>query len=348
MYTSRKSTFFLSFLIFSSYADLSSELSLPLPTSSSKINTRTSSRPVAIVTGGTRGIGSGISEALADAGYDLLLTYNSDIDAASSFAQSLRNRDSPNNKNNKNNDDSICVECIGGDISLESTRDAIFAKFDSSFSNQKLGAMIHNAGQYVGITSENAVGIKAGKPLSFGDGSLANEDDEEGSTNFDSLRYYHRMYGEAFIDLCERSLARMDKDIGDEGEGGGGSLVGISSPGVAASLYSPNAGYSMPGSGKCLMEYSMRIYAIKAAERKINANIIVPGVVKTEAWNRSAISRGLDGTEYVDGVVERIVPQKRAMVPRDIGNAVAFLCSDAGRFITGTVLPVDGGVHLKL
>jgi len=103
----------------------------------------------------------------------------------------------------------------------------------------------------------------------------------------------------------------------------------------------------MPGSGKCLMEYSMRIYAMKAAERRINVNIVVPGVVRTEAWNRLAKTRGLsDETEMMKGIVDRIVPQKRSMAPRDIGDAVAFLCSDTGRFITGTVLPVDGGVHL--
>jgi len=313
------STLFLCYLLCSACTGIVSSLSTPGSVS-------LTTRPVAIVTGGTRGIGSGISEALADAGYDLLLTYNSDSDAADRHADQLRARCV--------NDD-ISIECIGGDISLPSTRDEIFSVFDSRFGDRRLGAMVHNAGQYVGITSENAAGLTAGKPLSFGDGSLANID---GTTNFESLQYYHRMYGEAFVDLCERSLARMTES---------GSLVGISSPGVTAALYSPDSSYSMPGSGKCLMEYSMRIYAKKAAERRINANIIVPGVVRTEAWNRLAKLRGLpDETEMVNGIVDRIVPQKRSMAPRDIGDSVAFLCSDAGSFITGTVLPVDGGLHL--
>lgn len=280
------------------------------------------SRPIAIVTGGTRGIGSGIADALADAGYDLLLTYNSNQEAANSFAETLNGI--------------AKVECVGGDISLSQTRDRIFDCLDSKFPNQPLKVMAHNAGQYVGITSDNSDGLSGEKPLSFGDGSLLNED---GSTNFDTMHYYQRMYGEAYIDLCERSMVRM-KD-------GGGSLIGISSPGVNAAYYGPDPSYSMPGSGKCLMEYSMRIFALKGAPSGINANMIVPGVTRTEAWNKLAKKRGLeDETEMMKGIVDRMVPMKLSLAPRDIGNAAAFLCSDAGRFITGTVMPVDGGIHL--
>jgi len=286
-------------------------------------------RPVAIVTGGTRGIGSGIAAALADAGYDLLLTFNSNEQAAKEFADRLLDSSSSSCQNNK-------VECVGGDISLSETRDQIFACLDSKFPDQPLKVMAHNAGQYVGITSDNIDGLTGEKPLMFGDGSLLNED---GSTNFDTMHYYQRMYGEAYVDLCERSLVRMKES--------GGSLLGISSPGVNAAYYGPDPSYSMPGSGKCLMEYSMRIYALKGATQNVNVNIIVPGITRTEAWNKLAKSRGLDDeTEMMKGMVDRIVPMKTSLAPRDIGNAAAFLCSDAGRFITGTVMPVDGGVHL--
>jgi len=43
------------------------------------------------------------------------------------------------------------------------------------------------------------------------------------------MHYYQRMYGEAFVDLCERFLFRMNGS-----ESGGGTIVGISSPGVCA------------------------------------------------------------------------------------------------------------------
>ena len=300
-------------------------------------------RPIAIVTGGTRGIGSGIAQVLAEDGYDLLLTYNTDQVSATKFAQSLVDVDKATCTSS--NSSPIRVECVGGDISLSSTRDEIFKRLDYMMKHDNestLAILVHNAGQYVGITSDNVENIKAGKkPLAFGDGSLIGDD---GRTNFETMHYYQRMYGEAFIDLSERSLARMDQS----GANGGGSIVGISSPGVTAHYYGPDPGYSMPGSGKCLMEYSMRIYAAKVAHRGINVNVIVPGVTKTAAWNRLAKSMGMeDEMKMMDGLVQNRVPLKKMIEPRDIGGVVKFLCSDVGKFITGIVLPMDGGLHLK-
>ena len=72
------------------------------------------------------------------------------------------------------------------------------------------------------------------------------------------MHYYQRMYGDAYVDLCERGLARMSA------EAGGGSLVGISSAGCTTQ-YNANLGYDMPGSGKCVMEYAMRLFALRCA-----------------------------------------------------------------------------------
>jgi len=241
---------------------------------------------------------------------------------------------------------------VGGDISLCSTRDKVFEALDSMTGDggggggdgdggaRRLAVVVHNAGQYVGITSDNSDGIEAsGKTLSFGDGSLV---DEEGRTNFDTMHYYQRMYGEAFVDLCERSLLRMRSR-----ENGGGTIVGISSPGVCAHYYQPDWSYSMPGSGKSLMEYSMRIYAARVADRGINVNVIIPGVTKTTAWTKVAQKMGMDDErKMMEGIVERRVPLNRMTTPRDIGNTVKFLCSDSGKFLTGTVVPMDGGLHL--
>ena len=192
---------------------------------------------------------------------------------------------------------------------------------------------MHNAGQYVGITAENADGLAA-QQLGFGDGTLLPSDG--GAADLATMHYYQKMYGDAFVDLCEQGLARF-KD--------GGSLVGISSPGCTLQ-YKANLGYDMPGSGKCVMEYTMRLFAVRAATKNVNVNVVIPGVTVTDAWGKLGAMRGQSKEEIVEGVSGRLAPMG-AMQPKQVGDGVAFLCSPAGRAVTGVSLPVDNGVHLK-
>ena len=50
--------------------------------------------------------------------------------------------------------------------------------------------------------------------------------------------------------------------------------------------------------------------------------------------------------ELVAAISGRLSPMG-SVTPRQVGDGVAFLCSPAGRIVTGVSLPVDGGVHLK-
>merc|ERR1711957_500589 len=118
------------------------------------------------------------------------------------------------------------------------------------------------------------------------------------------MHYYQRMYGDAYVDLCERGLDRI---TGTEAGGSGGSLIGISSPGCTTQ-YNPNMGYDMPGAGKCIMEYTMRLFALRCAGKNINCNVVVPGVTNTDAWGKLAASRGMDKDEMVAGISGRISP----------------------------------------
>jgi len=280
-------------------------------------------RKVAIVTGGTRGIGKGIAEALAKKQYDLLLSYNSDYDSAIDTCKFLE----------KTYD--CRVELFSGDISLKSTRKKLFKCYDLKYKNtHNLGVVVHNAGQYIGITSGNSDGLSTpSKTFSFGDGSLIDNDEFD----INVMRFYQKMYGEAYIDICERSISRMKK---------GGSLIGISSPGCTTQ-FNPSPGYDMPGSGKCIMEYAMRLFALRCAPLNINCNIVIPGFTKTEAWDRIGALRETTGDSIVEKMAEKYSPNG-PMTPDEVGEGITLLCSPEGRYITGVSLPIDKGVHLKL
>jgi NAD(P)-dependent dehydrogenase (short-subunit alcohol dehydrogenase family) len=73
----------------------------------------------------------------------------------------------------------------------------------------------------------------------------------------------------------------------------------------------------------------------------IRVNAIAPGWIETD------LSRGArEDPARSDAIVAR-TPAGRWGQPDDIGGAVVFLCSDAARFITGTMLPIDGGYIAK-
>lgn len=279
------------------------------------------SKPVAVITGGTRGIGRGIAEALAEDGFDLLVSYNSNVSAAEDFVAELGKRYPA----------TTCA-IVGGDIALQDTRTALFQTLDNSFAGQALRAMVHNAGQVVGVTSTNASNLQK-KAVTFGDGSIC---DDDGMPDLQNMKYYQALYGEAFVDLCERALLRMNGD---------GSLVGISSPGCNVTMR-PVPGYSLMGSGKCIMEFALRTFALTTAEKNVNCNVVIPGYVLSEAWEKVMEARNVTKSALITQVEER-VPMKRAAEAREIGDVVAFLCSAKGKYVTGLSIPVDGGLHLK-
>jgi NAD(P)-dependent dehydrogenase (short-subunit alcohol dehydrogenase family) len=85
----------------------------------------------------------------------------------------------------------------------------------------------------------------------------------------------------------------------------------------------------------------VRSLAAETSGRGVRVNAIAPG------WIESAMLRqALSGDEARQNKILARTPMGRFGKPADIGNAAVFLCSPAAEFITGVVLPVDGGASV--
>lgn len=78
--------------------------------------------------------------------------------------------------------------------------------------------------------------------------------------------------------------------------------------------------------------------ALENAKLNIRVNAVCPGVIKTPMIDR------ITGKEKaVEKNYEAMEPVGRMGEPEEVAEAVVWLCSDAASFITGAILPVDGG-----
>ncbi|MEZ5701012.1 MAG: SDR family oxidoreductase [Burkholderiaceae bacterium] len=130
--------------------------------------------------------------------------------------------------------------------------------------------------------------------------------------------------------------------------GQGGAVVNLAS--VAATIAFPAiAGYS---ASKSAIDRLTRVGAMESGKLGygVRVNCVYPGLVPTDMGMKLAndvVSAGLFPTS--DAAVGAIVdqtPMGRLGTVEDMADAVAFLCSDAARFITGVGLPVDGGMGM--
>lgn len=98
------------------------------------------------------------------------------------------------------------------------------------------------------------------------------------------------------------------------------------------------ASYSTTKSG---MIGFTKTLALEGARHGITSNVIAPGVIRSEAFKLSEQTNS--------GMTERMIKKtalRRAGEPEDIANAITFLCSEQAGYITGVVLPVNGGMDL--
>lgn len=117
---------------------------------------------------------------------------------------------------------------------------------------------------------------------------------------------------------------------------GGGDVVLISSI-VAVDTRPGMAPYVM---AKAALEILAKTLAMEERGHGVRVNIVAPGLVATEMGDR--LIRATQGRQHASDLDEH-APFGRVCRPEDVAGAVGFLLSDAGSYVTGQRIAVDGG-----
>ncbi len=126
--------------------------------------------------------------------------------------------------------------------------------------------------------------------------------------------------------------------------GHGGAVLNVSS--IEGGRAAPN--YSVYGACKSGMNNFTRTMALELAEHRIRVNAIAPDHTVTPGIRGNATgpvdeSTWIKMTPERQAAVNRGIPLDRTGVPEECGDAAVFLCSEMSAYVTGTVMPVDGG-----
>jgi 3-oxoacyl-[acyl-carrier protein] reductase len=131
--------------------------------------------------------------------------------------------------------------------------------------------------------------------------------------------------------LCSRAAQR------EMVKRGWGRIVNLSSVSALG-----NRGQTNYATAKAGLQGMAKTLAIELGRYGITANAVAPGFIDTEMTRATAIRLGRDPEDWKNEMAEQI-PVRRAGVPRDIANVIAFLCSDEASFVSGQVIYVAGG-----
>jgi NAD(P)-dependent dehydrogenase (short-subunit alcohol dehydrogenase family) len=245
---------------------------------------------IALVTGGSRGLGKDMALKLAQQGIDVILTYRRQQAEAAAVVANIAARGRR----------AVALPLDAADLR---TFPAFFAHVTTvladTFGTDRFDFLINNAG-----TSLSA-------PIS-----------ETTEAQFDEMLQVH-FKGVYF--LTQQALPQL-RD--------GGRIINIST----VSARSSYAGFSAYASMKGAVEVFTRYLALELGSRNIAANVVAPGAV----FGGGA----MPDTPEMRAWVAHATALGRTAEPDDIGGIVAFLCTDAARWLNGQRLEATGGIGL--
>lgn len=241
---------------------------------------------IALITGGSRGIGRAITLKLAAEGADVIINYFRRTSTAEATAQEARNK-------------GVNAHIIKANVGEAEKIDDMFREIAEKFG--RLDIFINNAA--------------SGVPRSALD------------LDVKGWQWTMDINARAFL-LCAQKAAKLMKN--------GGKMVSISS--LGSRLVMPV--YTAVGVSKAALEALTRYLAVELAPLGICVNAIAAGAVETEALKLYASDPSLPQLTW------RNTPVGRMVLPEDVANLVAFLCSDESYMIRGQTIIIDGGMSL--
>jgi NAD(P)-dependent dehydrogenase (short-subunit alcohol dehydrogenase family) len=245
---------------------------------------------VALITGGSRGIGKAIALGLAADGADVAINYRRDEEAASATVEEIESL------GRKAAAYQASIDDVDADRAMVDDALAAFGHVD---------ILVNNAG----IASRG--------------GSVAKTDPGE----------VVRVVGTHAIGahhLCRMLVPQMrERPRGD--------IVMISSV-ATRQMAGGGAPYNM---AKAALEALAVTLANEEKKHGIRVNTVAPALVDTEMGRR--LVKGAMGVEDIR-TLDAGMPFGRVLAPDDVADAVRFLVSDAGEFVTGQRIYVDGGM----
>ena len=132
------------------------------------------------------------------------------------------------------------------------------------------------------------------------------------------------------------TLLCMKYEIAQMLQNGGGAIVNNASVLAAGAV----PGFSVYSAAKAAVCSLTKSAAVEYAQQGIRANCVLPGPILTPMLERA--------TGGNTDAFNQLVPMSRVGQPAEVAQAVVWLCSEAASYVTGHLMPVDGGTMARL